>query len=432
MTTPTKTLEHSSALLMEKIVDTDNLVKAWNKVRSNRGAPGPDGITIDDFPDHCREQWPVIKQQLLDGTYTPSPARRKSIPKPDGTQRHLGIPNVMDRVIQQAVLQVLTPIFDPGFSESSFGFRPKRSAQDAARQVQRYIRLGYRQCVDMDLAKFFDKVQHDVLMVRVARKVHDRRLLKLIGRYLRAGVMVDTDLQPSIEGTMQGGPLSPILANILLDDFDKELEHRGLHFVRYADDFLVFTKTSEAAQRVARSIETYLTRKLKLVINHQKSRLCQTNGVEFLGFAFDGYGGNFRVSPKNQRKFKDRVREITRRNRGVSMSHRLLELRRYFQGWVGYFSLVPMKTYFEILDKWVRRRIRSCYWKQWRNPRTRIRNLRKLGVRRDQAVTHGFSSKGPWVMSSSQAAHEALSIAYLTGQGLVSLLTIWQKLTARK
>ena len=339
---------------------------------------------------------------------------------------------MIERLIQQAILQILTPIFDPGFSESSFGFRPKRSAQDAARQVQAHIRSGYRHCIDMDLAKFFDKVQHDVLMVRVARKVSDRRLLKLIGRYLRAGVMVDTDLQPSIEGTMQGGPSSPLLANILLDDFDKELEHRGLHFVRYADDFLVFTKTSEAAQRVARSIETYLTRKFKLVINHQKSRLCPTDGVEFLGFAFEGYGGNFRVSPKNQRKFKDRVREITRRNRGVSMSHRMLELRRYIQGWVGYFSLVPMKTYFEILDKWVRRRrIRSCYWKQWRNPRTRIRNLRKLGVRRDQAVTHGFSSKGAWVMSSSQAVHEALSIAYLTQEGLVSLLTIWQKLTAR-
>jgi RNA-directed DNA polymerase len=431
MTTTTKTLEHSSEQLMEKIVDPDNLERAWTKVRSNHGAPGPDGITIDEFPEHFREHWPGIKQQLLDGTYIPGPARRKSIDKPDGGQRDLGIPNVIERLIQQAILQILTPIFDPGFSESSFGFRPKRSAQDAARQVQAHIRSGYRHCIDMDLAKFFDKVQHDVLMVRVARKVSDRRLLKLIGRYLRAGVMVDTELQPSIEGTMQGGPLSPILANILLDDFDKELEHRGLHFVRYADDFLVFTKTSEAAQRVARSIETYLTRKLKLVINHQKSRLCPTNGVEFLGFAFEGYGGNFRVSPKNQRKFKDRVREITRRNRGVSMSHRLEELRRYLQGWVGYFSMVPMKTYFEILDKWVRRRIRSCYWKQWRNPRTRIRNLRKLGVRRDQALTHGFSSKGAWVMSSSQAVHEALSIAYLTQEGLVSLLTIWQKLTAR-
>ena len=249
----------------------------------------------------------------------------------------------MDRVIQQAVLQILTPIFDPGFSESSFGFRPKRSAQDAAKQVQAHIRSGYRHCIDMDL-----------------------------------------------------------------------------------------TKTSEAAQRVARSIENYLTRKLRLVVNHQKSRICGTDGVEFLGFSFVGYGGNFRVSPKNQVKFKDRVREITRRNRGVSMSHRMLELRRYFQGWVGYFSIVRMKTYFEDLDKWVRRRIRACYWKQWRKSRTRIANLRKLGVGRDQAVTHGMSSKGAWVMSSSQAVHEALSIAYLTQTGLASLLTIWRKLTARK
>ncbi len=432
MTTTTKTLEHSSEQLMEQIVDPDNFERAWKKVRSNHGAPGPDRITIDEFPEHFREHWPVIRQQLLDGTYVPGPARRKSIDKPDGGQRDLGIPNVIERLIQQAILQILTPIFDPGFSESSFGFRPKRSAQDAARQVQAHIRSGYRHCIDMDLAKFFDKVQHDVLMVRVARKVHDPRLLKLIGRYLRAGVMVDTELQPSIEGTMQGGPLSPILANILLDDFDKELESRGLHFVRYADDFLVFTKTSEAAQRVARSIENYLTRKLRLVVNHQKSRICGTDGVEFLGFSFVGYGGNFRVSPKNQQKFKDRVREITRRNRGVSMSHRMLELRRYFQGWVGYFSMVPMKTYFEDLDKWVRRRIRACYWKQWRKVRTRIANLRKLGVGRDQAVTHGNSSKGAWVMSSSQAVHEALSIAYLTQTGLASLLTIWQKLTARK
>ena len=425
-------LEQSSEMLMEKIVDPDNLERAWKKVRSNHGAPGPDGITIDAFPDHCRAHWPAIQQQLLDGTYQPSPARRKSIPKPDGSERHLGIPNVMDRLIQQAVLQILTPIFDPGFSESSFGFRPQRSAQDAAKQVQNHIRAGYRHCIDMDLSKFFDRVQHDVLMVRVARKVHDRRLLKLIGRYLRAGVMVDTELQPSIEDTMQGGPLSPLLANILLDDFDKELEHRGLRFVRYADDFLVLTRTSEAAQRVARSIENYLTRKLRLVINHQKSRICKTAGVEFLGFAFEGYGGHFRVSPKNDKKFKDRVREITRRNRGVSMSHRLLELRRYFQGWVGYFSIVPMKTYFEDLDKWVRRRIRACYWKQWRKSRTRIANLRQLGVTRDQAVTHGMSSKGAWVMSSSQAVHEALSIAYLTQTGLASLLTLWQTLTAKK
>ena len=277
----------------------------------------------------------------------------------------------------------------------------------ATQQVQTYIRAGYRHCVDMDLSKFFDRVQHDGLLARVARKVHDKRLLRLIGRYLRAGVMVDADLQPSIEGThrMQGGPLSPLLANILLDDFDKELERRGHRFVRYADDFLVFTKTSEAARRVYVSVGRYLTRKLKLVVNRQKSRVCSTDGVEFLGFVFVGYGGQIRVSPKNIRKFKDRVREITRRNRGVSMTHRYQELRRYFQGWVGYFHIVHRSRASSArLDKWVRRRIRSCYWKQWRRPRTRIANLKKLRhPRKHEAVTHGVSSKGPWVMSASQA-----------------------------
>ena len=421
------TLNPVSENLMEQIVDERNMELAWKNVKANRGAPGPDGVTLDEFFQTFRDQWPTVRQQLLDGTYEPSPARRKSIPKPDGSQRHLGIPNVQDRLIQQAILQVLTPIFDPGFSESSFGFRPNRSAQGAAQQVQAHIRAGYRHCVDMDLSKFFDRVQHDVLLARVARNVRDKRLLRLIGRYLRAGVMDGADLQPSIEGTMQGGPLSPLLANILLDDFDKELERRGHRFVRYADDFLVFTKTSQAARRVYVSVGRYLTRKLKLVVNRQKSRICSTDGVEFLGFIFLGYGGQIRISPKNIKKFKDRVREITRRTRGVSMARRYQELRRYFQGWMGYFSLVPVRSIFRKLDKWARRRIRSCYWKQWRRPRTRIANLRKLGVRMRKAVTHGISSKGPWVMSATEAMHIALTVDYLRNEGLVSLEELWNK-----
>ncbi len=248
--------------------------------------PGPDGITLEEFPQGLRSQGPTIRQQLLDGTYAPQPARRKSIPKSDGSERHLGIPNVLDRLIQQAILQVLTPIFDPHFSESSFGFRPKRSAHGAIKQVQHHIRSGYRHCVDMDLSKFFDRCQHDVLLARVARRVGDKRLLRLIGNYLRAGVMVNTVWEPSTEGTMQGGPLSPLLANILLDDFDKELELRGLRFVRYADDFLVFTKTEKSAHRVFDSVERYLTRKLKLVVNHAKSRVRKADGLEFLGYQF--------------------------------------------------------------------------------------------------------------------------------------------------
>ena len=425
-------LNHVSEDLMEQIVGPHNLAAAWKRVKANRGAPGPDGITLDDFPEHWRQQWPVIKQQLLEGTYRPSPARRKSISKEDGGERNLGIPNVMERLIQQAILQVLTPIFDPSFSESSFGFRPGRSVHGAIKQVQAHIQAGYRHCVDMDLSKFFDRVQHDVLLVRVARKVRDKRLLKLIGRYLRAGVMVDTELQPSIEGTMQGGPLSPLLANILLDDFDKELERRGHRFVRYADDFLVFTKTSEAARRVYDSIGRYLTRKLKLVINQQKSRTCSTDGVEFLGFIFHGYGGRMGVSPKNKKKFKDRVKEITRRNRGVRISSRFKELRQYFHGWVGYFRNGLAKTQLTDLDQWVRRRIRACYWKQWRRIRTKIRQLIKLEVRPTEAISHGCSSKGAWVMSSSHALHAGLSIDYLTQQGLASLLDIWSKFASKK
>jgi RNA-directed DNA polymerase len=412
---------------MEQIVDERNMERAWKNVKANRGAPGPDGMTLGEFPQTFRDQWPTIRQQLLDGTYEPAPARRKSIPKPDGSQRHLGIPNVQERLIQQAILQVLTPIFDPGFSDSSFGFRPKRSAQGAAQQVQAHIRAGYRHCVDMDLSKFFDRVQHDVLMARVARKVRDKRLLRLIGRYLRAGVMDGVELQPSTEGTMQGGPLSPLLANILLDDFDKELERRGLRFVRYADDFLVFTKTSQAAHRVYASVGRYLTRKLKLVVNRQKSRICSTDGVEFLGFVFRGYGGQVRISPKNITKFKARVRKITRRKRGVSMTRRYQELQRYLQGWMGYFSLAPFKTLYRKLDQWIRRRIRSCYWKQWRYPRTRIANLRKLGIREHEAVKHGISSKGPWALSRTKAIQIALTTDYLREKGLVSLEDLWKK-----
>ena len=317
---------------MERIVDSANMERAWRNVKANRGAPGADGITLETFAATFHEQWPIVRQQLLEGTYQPGAARRKSIPKPDGSQRLLGIPNVIDRLIQQAILQVLTPIFDPHFSESSYGFRPRRSAHGAIKQIQKTIRNGYRHCVDMDLSKFFDRVQHDVLMARVSRKVSDKRLLRIIGRYLRAGVMVEGIKQPSTEGTMQGGPLSPLLANVLLDELDKELESRGLHFVRYADDFLVFVRTEVAAQRVFASVECYLTTQLKLVVNRDKSRVCRTDGVEFLGYVFHGFGGQVRISEKNLSKFKQRVREITRRTGGISLQHRLFVLQRFLNG----------------------------------------------------------------------------------------------------
>jgi len=272
--------------LMELVVEPSNLDRAWRRVKRNRGAPGPDGVTIKEFEPWVRANWKTVRQQLLGGTYRPGPVRRKTIRKEGGGERLLGIPNVLDRLIQQATLQVLTPIFDPGFSESSFGFRPGRSAHGAAKQVQRIIRQGYAHVIDVDLSKFFDRVQHDLLMSCVSRKVHDKRLLRLIGRYLRAGVMVEGVLQPTPEGSPQGGPLSPLLSNILLDDLDKELERRGLMFARYADDFMIFVKSSRSAQRVFESVQRYVTETLKLVVNQTKSQVTVAEGCEFLGFAF--------------------------------------------------------------------------------------------------------------------------------------------------
>jgi len=410
--------------LMEQIVEPANMQRAWKQVKANRGAPGVDGMTIAEFPEFIRAHWLHVRQQLLDCTYRPQPVRRKSIPKPDGSgERLLGIPCVLDRVIQQAILQVLTPIFDPTFSESSFGFRPNRSAHGAVKQVRRYISQGYRHAIDVDLSKFFDRVQHDVLMSRVARRVRDKRLLKLIGRYLRAGVMVDGLLQPSVEGAPQGGPLSPLLSNVLLDELDKELERRGLRFARYADDFLVVVRSWRSSRRVFASICRFLTPKLKLVVNDRKSQIAKTDQVSFLGFRFAR--DEVRITKKNLAKFKQRVRELTGRSRGISMARRLQELGRYLRGWTGYFALAQQKSLFSQLDEWIRRRIRMCYWKQWRYPRTRIRQLRKLGVSRATAVAHGTSHKGYWRLAKSLGTQCGMTKRWLRDQGLVSIRYLW-------
>ena len=421
-------LDSLSMNLMEQVVATPNMERAWKNVKANRGAPGPDGITLKQFSEHLRPLWPTLRQQLLDGTYQPEAARRKAIAKPDGGERLLGIPNVQDRLIQQAILQVLQPIFDPGFSESSFGFRPKRSAHGAVKQANRYIKQGYRFAVDMDLSKFFDRVQHDVLMSRVARKVRDKRMLKLIGRYLRAGVMVNGLVQPSHEGTMQGGPLSPLLANVLLDDLDKELESRGLRFARYADDFQIYVKTHRSARRVFASVERFLTRKLKLVVNQQKSCVAKTNGIEFLGFKFVGRRGEIRVTAKNLAKLKEKVRSITGRSRGISMQRMIGELRQYLRGWMGYFALAATKGIFASLDEWIRRRVRMCFWKQWRLPRTRIRKLKQLGVPHEVAVPHGTSRKAYWRLAKTLGGHMGMTREWLLNQGLVFLRYLWSEL----
>jgi RNA-directed DNA polymerase len=369
--------------LMGRVIERNNVKKAWERVKSNRGAAGIDGMTIGDFPDYAKTHWAEIRTTLEDGTYQPQPVRQVVIPKPRGGERKLGIPCVLDRVIQQAILQVLSPIFEPEFSNSSYGSRPQRSAHGAIQQVKSDIKAGYRVAVDIDLEKFFDNVDHDILMSRVARKVTDKVLLGLIGRYLRAGVMVGHSFQATDWGTPQGSPLSPLLANILLDDLDKELEARGHCFARYMDDLVILVKSRRAGQRVMANISQYLSQKLKLKVNRQKSRVVRTDKLEFLGFLFQG----IRVwwSDRAYRDFIHRLRGLTSRSWGVSMAYRMARLNRYLRGWMNYYGISQHYSPIERLDGWLRRRIRMCYWKQWRRPRTRIRHLLALGTSLDNS-----------------------------------------------
>ena len=411
--------------LMEAVLSPANLQQAWRRVKSNRGAPGIDGMRIEDFPAHAREHWSVIRQSLSDGSYRPQPVRRVTIPKPDGGERALGIPTVVDRVIQQAIAQVMTPIFDPEFSESSFGFRPKRSAHGALRQVTADIKAGYRIAVDLDLAKFFDNVDHDILMARVARRISDKRLLALIGRYLRAGVLINDDIQPSELGTPQGGPLSPLLANILLDDLDRELEGRGHRFVRYADDLMVLVRSERAGQRVKANLTTYLGRQLKLPVNEKKSQVAKIDQCVFLGFTFKR--GKLRWSDTAFADFKYRIRELTGRSWGVSMEHRFQKLGQYLRGWMGYFGISEYYRPIPELDEWLRRRVRMCYWKQWRLCRTKISHLLALGVGKRTAILTGVSSKSYWHLSRSKATQVGMTNDWLKVQGLVNIRDLWMK-----
>lgn len=382
-------------------------------------------MRIEDFPAYAREHWPAIRQGLNDGSHKPQPVRRVTIPKPDGGERALGIPTVVDRVIQQAIAQVMTPIFDPEFSESSFGFRPKRSAHGALKQVKADIRAGYRIAVDLDLAKFFDNVQHDILMARVARRISDNRLLALIGGYLRAGVLINDSVQPSELGTPQGGPLSPLLANILLDDLDRELEGRGHRFVRYADDLMVLVKSERAGQRVKANLTTYLDRQLKLPVNEKKSQVAKIDQCMFLGFTFKR--GKLRWSDASFVDFKHRIRELTGRSWGVSMEYRFLKLGQYLRGWMGYFGISEYYRPIPELDEWLRRRVRMCYWKQWRLCRTKISHLMALGVGKKTAIITGVSSKSYWHLSRSKATQVGMTNDWLKAQGLVSIRDLWMK-----
>jgi len=413
--------------LFEHVLRQDNLQAAWKQVRANKGAAGVDGMTLDEFPAWAKSgEWKRVVIELETGQYRPSPVRRVEIDKPDGGIRQLGIPTVIDRVIQQAIAQVLTPVFDPGFSSYSFGLRPGRNGQQAVKQVQGIIKQGRHIAVDVDLSKFFDRVNHDLLMTHLGYKVKDKSLLRLIKLYLRAGVIDNQLYSESREGVPQGGPLSPLLANIMLDPLDKELEKRGHKFARYADDFTILVKSQRAGERVLHSISRYLENRLKLVVNTTKSRVVKTNESKFLGFTFRG--GRIQWHPKTLQKFKQQIRRLTNRNWGVSMKYQLFKTSQFIRGWINYFGIANCYQLCVDLDHWIRRRVRMAYWRQWRKPRTKVRNLMKLGVRVQSAVACGITSKGPWRSSKTPGIQQALSNAYLKSQGLYALRDGWIKL----
>ena len=409
--------------LMKRVLLPENLHTAWKHVRSNKGAPGVDGITIEAYPQWAKQHWAATRRALEGGYYIPQAVRRVEIPKLTGGVRLLGVPTINDRVIQQAIAQVLNPLIDPTFSEASHGFRPGRNAHGAVRQIKGFIEEGYRVAVDVDLSKFFDRVNHDILMNRLRRFIADKGLLKLIGRYLRAGVLIEGELCPTSEGVPQGGPLSPLLANVVLDDLDKRLESHQLRFARYADDFTICVKSSSAGHRVLAWVSRFLSTKLKLVVNEAKSRVVRTYDLHFLGFTFRGK--KIRWSAQALNDFKHRIRRLTKRSWGISMQRRLRELRLYIQGWINYFGLSEYYRPLPGLDEWIRRRIRMCYLKQWRKPRTRIRNLIKLGTRTRTAVSLGLSSKGPYRLARTLATQSGMTNKWLEKQGLVSVRERW-------
>ena len=411
----------SSDRLMESICDPVNLDMAMARVIANDGAAGVDGMSVKQLEKYFERHRDRIVGELLGGTYQPQPVRRVEIPKPDGGVRKLGIPSAVDRVIQQAILLVLSPQWDATFSENSFGFRPFRSAHQAVAQVQSYLEEGYTWVVDMDLEKFFDRVNHDVLMSRVARRVNDKRLLKLIRAFLNSGVMIDGLFCGTPEGTPQGGPLSPLLSNLLLDDLDHELESRGLRFARYADDCNIYVKSRRAGERVLLSVTSWLDKKLRLRVNQSKSAVDRPWKRKFLGFTFTTRRQRS-IAPASKAKFKKRIRELTKRNRGSSLQRVVSELRSYLLGWRGYFGFCQTPSVLRDFDSWIHRRLRNYAWKQWKTGKRRFAELRRLGIGKDLAAQTAGSRKGGWHLSRSPALNFALTRELLFNMGLPPLI----------
>jgi RNA-directed DNA polymerase len=410
--------------LMEEVCERENLKEALRRVKANKGSPGVDGMTVGAIPDYLKQHWPAIRGQLLNGTYEPKPVRRVEIPKPDaGGVRKLGIPTVLDRFIQQAVMQVLQRRWDQTFSDHSYGFRPKRSAHQAVAKAQQYVAEGYGWVVDFDFEKFFDRVNHDKLMGQIAKRVEDKRLLKLIRAFLNAGVMENGLISPSVEGTPQGGPLSPLLSNLVLDELDRELERRGHRFVRYADDSNIYVRSEQAGQRVMESVTRFITQKLKLKVNEAKSAVARPQERKFLGFSFTaGPEVKRAIAPKALNRFKQRIREITRRAKSVSITTTMEELVPYMRGWRGYFGFCETPVVLQYLTRWVRLRLRAALWRQWKTPRRRRAALLELGVLPRLASNTAASGRGSWYLARSKALSVGLSNAYFKSLGLPTLI----------
>ncbi len=409
--------------LMEEVLRRENLFAALKRVQANKGAPGVDGMTVDELPAYLREAWPAMREQLLEATYIPSPVREVHVPKPGGGTRMLGIPTVVDRLITQAMLQVMSPIFDPGFSEHSYGFRRGRSAQQAVARMRDYVAEGYRWVVDVDLERFFDQVNHDILMSRVARQVNDKRLLKLIRRYLTAGIMRAGLVSQREAGTPQGSPLSPLLSNILLDDLDKELERRGHRFCRYADDANIYVGSKRAGERVMASVTHFLESRLRLKVNRAKSAVDRPWRRTFLGYTVTTQlAPRLKPAPSSVKRAKDRIRQITQQGRGRNIRRVIAEVNQFTRGWFGYFRLASVKQSFEMLDQWLRRRLRKILWEQWKRPKTRYRKLVALGVEAQRARKATATGRGAWWNAGASHMHAGVTNRLLAQWGLLSLL----------